>query len=706
MTSKISFFSLCVENMKRRMWLLVLASLTYFVSMPVALLLNLQANYGYSSTEAHYELVFSGFFSIGFTGALAAGFAIVCAVAGFAWLFSKKKVDLYHSIPVKRERLFLSIYLNGILLWLVPYLVSLLVCIGIVSRNLIWNGTMVSAAAITFGVNLLFFLLFYNLAIVAVMLTGNMINCLFTGGVLFGYAMCMRLLLEGYLELFLATYYAGNTDFLRELKFTSPIMTFLYFAEEFTEWNGRLQVYLIGGGFALYLLQCLIMAAIAGAAALLLYRHRPSEAAGKSIAFGKILNLYRILLVIPLALGSGLFFYAMVEGSRAETAWLIFGLLFGLVLSHGFIEVLFQMDIRAMFSYKRQLLATGVVVFLLAFSVKGDWYGINRSMPEKEDITSMAVTAGLFDGGYFYYQGEEGYYSENEWSLSRMELTDLDVPYALAKAGMEYVSSGEYKRRNDSSSFLVKYRLGSGKEIVKWYWLPQTEIRRYAKQLHEQTGYRNIGMGVLWDEGMEASTLELRDITGTIHYLDEQWIPEFLEIYRSEYEQLTFEEKNESNIVAEITMERYERDNPEEIMRFVSRAGDFPLYDCCTEAIRYLEDKGIDISYMQKELSAEEIVQLMISVCDRQLLEELGLDSDEKYQSYHVLTITDREEIAKLLPYLEIDMQPYRMFRNPDGEEEDFVVDVTAEHENGVYGFSVRLLAGSPVRELVEELQK
>lgn len=712
MTSKISFTKLCIENMKRRIGLLVITILTYFVSMPLAMMLSLQdISENYITAESmgrQMKSIFSSFFSMGFNSVLAAGFAIVCAVAGYAWLFSKKKVDLYHSIPVKREKLFLSIYLNGMIIWLVPYLVSVLVCLAIISGYMTLDGTMLSIAGITLGVNILFFLFIYNLAIVAVMLTGNMINCIFTGGVLFGYAMCARLLLEGYLQSFIVTYYS-DIDFMEELKFSSPFLSFIYVAEEFTKWEERMTVYLTGGAFALYLVQCLLMAVIAGVAAFLLYKKRPSEAAGKSIAFEKILNAYRILLVIPLSLGSGLFFQALVSGSRVETAWMIFGLIFGLILSHGFIEVLFQMDIKAMFSYKRQLLVTGVIVFLLAFSVKGDWYGMNKSMPDKEDVASMVVTAGVMDGGYFYYQNEEEdvYYSGEEWILENMKLSDLDVPYAMAEAGMKYVTTElqgdpwDIEDGVEKYQYRIKYRLNNGNEIIKRYWLPKEEIYGYVDQLYDSLEYKNAVMNVLWEEGAKATFMEIMDVAYTGQELEKEWIPGFLEIYRREYEALTFEDIMESSVVAEISVERYEDDNIKK--SFISRASDFPLYSCCEESIQYLADKGVDTRFLQMNLQLEDVQEVRIFVNNSEILEEMGLNPEEEYKYYNAIFVTDKAEIEKLLPYLVIDKYNYRDFRETD---RDFDVDVTVSYDDRVDTFNVSLLPGSPIKDIGFELRE
>lgn len=695
MTSKISFFKLCLENMKRRIWLLVITILTYFISMPLAMMISIQNEQSYIEKYQNYVEIFSTYMGMGVQSILAAGFGILCAIAGFAWLFSKKKVDMYHSMPIRREKLFAAGYLNGILIWLVPYLISVLICLIMIGGHLHITGQMFSIVMLTLGVNILFFLFFYNLALVAVMLTGNMINCLVTGGVLFAYALALRGLLELYLQYFIATYYS-DFNILEDLKFTSPLMSFIYFAETYTKWKDGLMVYLTGGAFALYLLQCLVLAVIAGTIALILYKKRPSEAAGKSIAFVKILNIYRILLVIPLALGSGIFFAALVDGTseKVMTAWLIFGLLFGLILSHGFIEVLFQMDIRAMFSYKKQLAATGVVVFLVAFSFKGDWYGMDQYLPEKEKLESMAITAGAPGNWSISFENYETgkYTSLSEYILEHMTLTDTEAAYELARRGMEYVNEQSKIENDELIYYIVKYRMDGGKEVIRRYWLPAKEAYPYVEQLYSMEEYKTGSMmGMIWEYAAEVIELTVSDTFYRSQNLDSRWITEFLEVYLREYESLTADEIVKSSKVGEFSCYSPKKGN----------IYDVPVYSSCEETIQFLQEHGIDTTGMKDSFMLEEVKWISVRVGDVEnsdIFEKYGVDG---YGDVG-LFIKDEQEMAKLLPYLVRDQEPYSAFKDYD---HDYEVYVGWERGGESYSVDVQLRKGSPIEELEIEVE-
>lgn len=645
MTSKISFFNLCRENLKRRIWLLVLSVLVFFVSMPLAMMIALQNVAAREITEERCLEIFSSLLGMGFNSVLAAGFAILCAVAGFSWLFSKKKVDLYHSLPVRRETIFAACYVNGILLYLIPYLVSCLICLMIISRYLTLTGNLLSLVGITIGVNILFFLFFYNLMLAAVMLTGNMLNCLLTGGVLFVYAIAVRGLLSLYLMAYINTYY-GMGNILEEMRFTSPLMAILYFVDRFVSYDDVVISYATGGTFALYLLQCAVLMALAGVIALLLYKKRPSEAAGKSIAFVKILNLYRILLVIPLSLGSGIFFEALVDTNSdgVGTAWMIFGLIFGLVLSHGFIEVLFQMDIRGMFSYKKQLLATAAVVFLLAFSIRGDWYGISSSMPKWENVSSMAVYIPSLSEGYSYvrrYKGEEVSYSESDYCLETMELINPLI-YEFAEKGNEFSNQKEQDGEAARNYYVVKYNLKNGRKIYRQYWLDKKQADSYLEEIYNSQEYKEAVLEKFRGETVE--NLVLMDIYYANQMLDNRWVPEFLEIYFEEYEMLTLKEAAEGGVAAVMDFDCTGSTN--------CRARDIPIYAACTRSLQFLEEHGIDTAMMTDRFAPERISKIKLNVYD---LEQYGQLTEKALVEASVnegIFIEDRETIEKLAPYL------------------------------------------------------
>ena len=128
MTSASLFFKLQKEDLKRRIWVAALLFLGFFFAYPVNLALTMEnaansqfAMYnGYTplvntgtpeylakvleyKTKAVVDLVSYGNVMPLFLMVTA---AVVIGAAGFAYLHNQKKVDFYHSIPVRREMLY------------------------------------------------------------------------------------------------------------------------------------------------------------------------------------------------------------------------------------------------------------------------------------------------------------------------------------------------------------------------------------------------------------------------------------------------------------------------------------------------------------------------------------------------------------------------------------------------------------------------
>lgn len=185
MTSKSLFFRLMKEDLKRRLWAFGLSFLTFFFAMPVLAAMgvtNLEQQYALWVEDAgNYDFGAGNTAETEFSrklGELTAecvglenvvmGFlvitaALVLALTGFLYLHSRKQVDFYHSIPVRRELLFTVRFVDGILVTGSMYLVNLVFTLGILGAAGASVPGMVSGALWTFLVHMTGFLLSYGL---------------------------------------------------------------------------------------------------------------------------------------------------------------------------------------------------------------------------------------------------------------------------------------------------------------------------------------------------------------------------------------------------------------------------------------------------------------------------------------------------------------------------------------------------------------
>lgn len=124
MTSKSSFLVNMKENSKRRLWVWVISVLGFMLLLPLYVALRISqvqqqaefliVSYGAEMAEkiSHENLLDAVKYTLGPSGILfilTALLAVISAVQGFSWLYSRKKIDFYMGMPVKRSRRLLVI---------------------------------------------------------------------------------------------------------------------------------------------------------------------------------------------------------------------------------------------------------------------------------------------------------------------------------------------------------------------------------------------------------------------------------------------------------------------------------------------------------------------------------------------------------------------------------------------------------------------
>jgi len=168
MTSKNSFLASIRENNKRRLWVWMLSALFFVLAIPVTISITIsrQMNnlkyltevYGVALAEdaMHERLVNSMCGQLGFSSALPVFttiIAVAAAIQGFSYLYSRKKIDFYMGMPVKRSKRFRIIWLNGVILYALPYFLGLIISLLIAAGNGAVDGRVLLTAFTAYGVN-------------------------------------------------------------------------------------------------------------------------------------------------------------------------------------------------------------------------------------------------------------------------------------------------------------------------------------------------------------------------------------------------------------------------------------------------------------------------------------------------------------------------------------------------------------------------
>lgn len=497
MRSKIYSSDHVKTTSKGQTWIPVLLALGFLMAFPVAELLMLGNWHGVEYTEQQIAVLYDNLWK---DGLLNTGFVIVTIAAvinginNFWYLYSGRKTDFYHSLPVKRSWIFVHKTYVGILYYLIPYAVMefLAVCIGAMWG--LFSLHLMGRAAAMLAIHLILYLMIYFSVVLVVCLTGNILMGALTLAGMFLYSMVLETLLAFYRQFFFATAYLNSRYGL--LKFLGEYASPYLLGEKF------LEVYRKGNVLpmlAVVILTTVILAALAYTA----YQKRPSESAGRPMIYGWVGIAVKFMVVVPCGLGAGLIFYMLPSGS-GRMIWWIFGMIFGTILSHGVIEIVYQMDFRKFFTKRVHLAAAGVLVAVAAVSYQKDLLGFDAYLPAQNKLESLNVDLGNLGSENYYYikEGADGtYQSSYVWSDIEAAFTDEkgigDETYQVLEKMVKkqekprstriFSDGAKYSSSSGWSYYIAfKYTLKSGKEVYRKYLLTSEDIRALLGALYRE----------------------------------------------------------------------------------------------------------------------------------------------------------------------------------------------------------------------------
>lgn len=468
MTSKHLFFKAMREDLRHKMWMIALSCLCSFLFFPVAWLMG-WSDSGSIGTASRWTLRFFRDYLSGAGGFMAIAGALVVGLSGFRYVFHKNMIDTYHSMPIKRRTLFGVCYLNGILIWFVPFVLSLLLTLlmagGVILRGVESNvlATVLESVVRCCLMLLLLFLMVYHLVLVAVMLSGNILNTLVSLAILGVGVISIYGLYIAYCELYLSTFYEqSNID--SWFVFMSPLVSVFFLL---LEWRDN---YLSLAGLEGFVLENTIVMIFLGIAAFWLYEKRASEHAEQGIKNKPVSSLMRLVVSVAAGQGGWLIFATITGyGGYNALGWGIFGsVLFG-VLSFGIMNMIFYMDFKAFFAHKLQMGVAVAAVLLFSFAIYGDWMDFDHYLPKREEVAELALSANNYKS-----------YSFDGDTLSIMHIQDTDAIYAflerMAGRGIGRLQANmtdwEYdNRRNNGENIMVRVTLQDGKSYYRYYYM-------------------------------------------------------------------------------------------------------------------------------------------------------------------------------------------------------------------------------------------
>ncbi len=519
MTSQVSITKLLKLDMKQNAWMLALTALIQFLAGPVFYLLSAaNALTNYKGTDSSFVYIrLARFFDNNYF--IIQLFAILLSIGlcifSYRYLFSKRMLDLYHSVPITRTRLFITKYLQGFLVWFLPFLMGSLMVVLIAALRLSFLGGFLYIPLLLKGwigstlLLILCFFIFYHLFLVAAYLSGNILNLL-TNIVIMGVSTaCIYALILCFMENCFYTFCQSPSTGLLDLLFgLSPLLTPFYMYC-FVESDG---LGMLLTGHPILWVVCLLLTLTALLVSLHLCKKRPSELAerGTTHTFYKIPARILATFVASLAVA---FFFGQLVAYEYRLVWGIFGSILGGILCFGAINSIYHTTIKSFFKSLPQMLGITLLGVLCFLSFHYDWYGYDTYLPDKEDIAGMAISTSFgenTDSIQLNPNSAQGsafwtYYPDNSVVYQENLLTDKDICYDFLHQVIHA------PKEKDVHYLYAKIQLKNGRTYYRQYALNDSDYLILAPFVESEdykfTNYK-ISTGLLgYPDTVEISSL-------------------------------------------------------------------------------------------------------------------------------------------------------------------------------------------------------
>ena len=515
MQSKTSFFNrtLFRKNLTR-FWPLWGGASFLGSLFPLALLLQLVRGRTdlinpLSVTEVYYNVLA---YAVPFISLL---YAILCAMLVWSYLYNARSVGLMHTLPVTRRGLFVTDFLSGMAMMLIPYAVTGLLCVlislafgilepvgllvtilGVLGESFFYFAT---ATFVAFLVGNVFALpaVYFLLHFLAVLL--DWLLCLFAGNFIFG----------------LDSYYSGVVEFLSPTVYLMeqvnvncnyeevPVVT------ELTHTDGYItrltsvtleNAWLIG----VYALVGVAFLALA----YVLYARRRSESAGDVVAVGWMKPVFRFGLAALAALLGGQALYALFwsnfqDGRYYDLLPMTVCMLVAGAIGYYAASMLLAKSLRVFRGSWKGLALVAAGCVALCCVLRFDLLGVSRRVPEAGQVEKLEFYAA--DNTYRLYPGEDDDLLEQVRSLHKAIVADQDYVRTYEDSDRRYTVVSDDTTVTETYIRFI-YTLNNGLKVERRYNLPLTEYR-----MEQESTYDDLLDTLVNSDTMKAKRLHAGD---------------------------------------------------------------------------------------------------------------------------------------------------------------------------------------------------
>ena len=390
------------------------------------------------------------------------------AWALFSWLFRAGTAYFYAALPVRRETLFLTNYLTGVLLCAAPALLSSL---------LLWAvGAGFGAAAFVpamqvFAAAMLGFLLFFSFAVLVCCVVGQMAAM----PIVYVILNFTFFVLEAIVRHLLFTFvygmpYSQSSTMQSFALHATPVLGLLQggFRVQ-TDWLERDGMYYMEYAPRLegwsYLGMLAVLGLVFALCAFLLLKHREMERSGDVIAVGWLRPVALYVFTIGCALVLGALMAELFSSNTSDNFWYV--LLFscaGAFVGYFAGKMLLQKTVHV---FRSGWLGLGAccLALLLAFgAAEFDLFGYSRYLPERSAVQAAGLT---------HYQSNGLYTTQDDAFIQ--DVLNLHTAAVSEKSKQEHRRHAYQLGTDYTEQFYITYRMTDGTLTERYYSIVYSE---------------------------------------------------------------------------------------------------------------------------------------------------------------------------------------------------------------------------------------
>ncbi|MCI7215709.1 MULTISPECIES: hypothetical protein [Eubacteriales] len=453
MRSKTSCFNgtLFRKNLSRYWPLWGLASFGGAM-FPLAMLLELLHN-GFrfwsplETRQAYYTVLSYG------VPVISIVYAILCAMAVWSYLYNARSVGMMHTLPIRREGLFVTNVLSGLTMMAIPYAVTgvLTVLVTMLFGGFEPVGVLVTVLGVM-GESLFFF----GLATFCAFIVGNV----FMLPALYGLLNFIAVLTDFMVNLLAQGFCFGlNSSYSGTVEWLSPVVYLIQKISPNSTYETQWVTDRLGGQrYETSVLTSVTLEngwliaayAAAGAALLglawLLYRRRRSESAGDVVAVGWMKPVFRYGCAVYAAILGGRLLYALLWDSFQSGRYftvlpMILCMIAGGAVGYYAASMLLAKTPRVFKTTWKGMLAVALGCAALCGTMKCDLFGVVRRVPAPDSVKLVNVYAA--GSNYYLTPGKDDALIEKVRTLHQTIIDDKDYIMSTAEGRSVYMETEE-----------------------------------------------------------------------------------------------------------------------------------------------------------------------------------------------------------------------------------------------------------------------